>query len=61
VLAGEGSPLRTAVLRQLEVEKTTIHNAVQRLAATAEVEVVERKYTIVDPLFAEWIDSLRAP
>jgi uncharacterized protein len=61
VLAGEGSPLRTTVLRQLEVEKTTIHNAVQRLAATAEVELADRKYTIVDPLFAEWIDSLRAP
>ena len=60
VLAGEGSPLRAAVLPQLEVEKTTIHNAVQRLAATAEVELADRKYTIVDPLFAEWIDSLRA-
>ncbi|MGZ4411893.1 MAG: hypothetical protein ACXVY8_07120, partial [Gaiellaceae bacterium] len=61
VIAGEGSPLRAAVLRQLEVEKTTIHNAVQRLAASAEVELADRKYTIVDPLFAEWIDSLRAP
>jgi hypothetical protein len=59
VLAGEGSPLRSAVLRQLEVEKTTLHNAVQRLAATAEVELSDRKYTIVDPLFAEWIEGLR--
>ena len=59
VLAGDGSPFRTAVLRQLEVEKTTVHNAVQRLVASAEVELAEKRYTIVDPLFAEWIDSLR--
>ena len=61
VLAGEGSPLRTAVLRQLEVEKTTIHNAVRRLAATADLELHDRRYTIIDPLFAEWIDALRGP
>ena len=59
VLAGDGSPLRAGVLRQLAVEKTTLHNAVQRLAATAEVELADRRYTIVDPLFAEWIDALR--
>jgi hypothetical protein len=61
VLAGDGSPLRTAVLAQLQAEKTTIHNAVQRLVAIAEVELEDRRYTIVDPLFAEWIDSLRVP
>ena len=59
IVAGEGSPLRGDVLRQLNAEKTTIHNALQRLLASSDVERNEGKYEIIDPLFSEWIDQLR--
>jgi hypothetical protein len=59
VLAGGGSPLRGAVLKQLEIEKNTVFYALRRLAETADVESRESGWTIVDPLFAAWIEGLR--
>ncbi len=59
VIAGGGSALRTRVLERLALEKGTARKALQRLVATAELETAERRYTIVDPLFAEWIGRLR--
>jgi uncharacterized protein len=59
VLAGDGSPLRGQVLERLDLEKATAHKALKRLAARADLETVDRRYAIVDPLFADWIDRLR--
>jgi DNA-binding FadR family transcriptional regulator len=58
VIAGEGSPYRAAVLERLALTKTMAQKALQRLAARAELEAADGKQTVVDPLFAEWIDRL---
>jgi len=61
VIAGEGSPLRVGVLERLDAEKTTIYNALQRLARTADVAREGRGWQIVDPLFEVWITRLAGP
>ncbi len=58
VVAGQGSPFKGDVLRRLALDKTTAHNAIQRLIASGDIEVVERRHAIIDPLFAEWIGAL---
>jgi uncharacterized protein len=58
VLAGEGSPYRASVLRRLNLTKDMVRKALPRLAATAEIETVDGRHAIVDPLFAEWIERL---
>ncbi len=58
IVAGDGSPYRTQVLRRLDLTKTMAQKALRRLAATAEIEAVDRRQQIVDPLFAEWIERL---
>jgi uncharacterized protein len=58
VIAGDGSPLRSNVLRQLEVEKTTVYNALRRLDQSADIERDGRRWQIVDPLFELWISRL---
>jgi len=60
VIAGQGSPFKGDVLRRLALDKTTAHNAVQRLIAAADVEVVERRHVVIDPLFAEWVGGLES-
>ena len=60
VIAGQGSPFKGDVLRRLALDKATAHNAVQRLIAAADVEVVERRHVVIDPLFAEWVASLES-
>ena len=60
VIAGQGSPFKGDVLRRLALDKTTAHNAVQRLIASGDVEVVERRHAIIDPLFAEWVGAIAA-
>ena len=61
IIAGDGSPMRASVLRQLEIEKSTLFYALQRLADTAEIESTDKRWAIVDPLFEEWIRRLQAP
>ena len=59
LLIGDGSPYRTAALRRLELTKDVVRRALPRLAATAEIE--ERDgggYSVVDPLFEEWVELL---
>jgi hypothetical protein len=59
LLLGDGSPYRTGPLRRLELTKDVVRRALPRLAATAEIE--ERDgggYSLVDPLFAEWVGRL---
>jgi uncharacterized protein len=60
IIAGEGSPYRGAVLERLALTKTMAQKALQRLSSRAEIEAGGRKQTIVDPLFAEWIEGLGA-
>jgi uncharacterized protein len=60
VIAGQGSPFKGDVLRRLALDKTTAHNAVQRLIGAADVEVVERRHVVIDPLFAEWVGALES-
>jgi hypothetical protein len=55
IVAGDGSPYRTAVLERLQLSKPTAQNALRRLAGAAEVESDGQRQVIVDPLFAEWI------
>jgi hypothetical protein len=35
-----------------------VRKALPRLRATAEVETVDGKHVVVDPLFAEWIERI---
>ena len=58
IIAGEGSPYRTAVLERLALTKPSAQKALRRLSARAEIEADGRKQAIVDPLFAEWIAAL---
>jgi hypothetical protein len=55
VIAGDGSPYRSDVRRRLDLTKDMVRKALPRLSATAEIELVNGKHAVVDPLFAEWI------
>jgi hypothetical protein len=58
VILGEGSPYKGDVLRRLELTKDMVRKALPRLGATAEIETVDGKHAVVDPLFAQWIDQI---
>jgi uncharacterized protein len=58
VIAGEGSPYRADVRRRLELTKDMVRKALPRLSATAEIELVDGKHAVVDPLFAQWIELI---
>jgi len=58
VIAGDGSPYKADVRRRLELTKDMVRKALPRLSATAEIELVEGKHVVVDPLFAEWIELI---
>jgi hypothetical protein len=58
VIAGGGSPYRAEVRRRLELTKDMVRKALPRLTATAEIEQVDGKHAVVDPLFAEWIQLI---
>jgi hypothetical protein len=58
VIAGEGSPYKADVRRRLELTKDMVRKALPRLRATAEIESVDGKHVVVDPLFAEWIELI---
>lgn len=59
VVAGAGSPFRTAVLAQLDLAKSTARASLTGLLASAMVEQRGDEYVVVDPLFAEWVAELR--
>jgi hypothetical protein len=59
VIAGRGSPFQRSVLEELDLKKSTARAALQSVVASADVEVRDDAYGVVDPLFAEWIASLR--
>jgi hypothetical protein len=58
IIAGNGAPYKADVLRRLDLTKDMVRKALPRLSATAEIESVDRKHVIVDPLFAEWIERI---
>ncbi len=58
VIAGHGSPYKGDVLRRLELTKDMVRKALPRLTATAEIEAVDGKQAVVDPLFAQWIERV---
>jgi hypothetical protein len=58
VVAGAGSPYRTAVLERLDLRKASAQQALKNLRARADVEAAERGYALVDPLLALWIERL---
>jgi len=58
VIGGGGSPYKADVRRRLELTKDMVRKAIPRLSATAEIELVEGKHVVVDPLFAEWIERI---
>jgi AAA+ ATPase superfamily predicted ATPase len=61
IVAGDGSAYRTAILKRLELEKSTASAAVERLLESADIEEADaRKYRVVDPLYAEWIADVDA-
>ena len=58
VITGEGSPYRSDALRRFDLTKDMVRKALPRLTATAEIERVDGKHVVVDPLFAEWIQRI---
>ena len=58
VILGDGSPYRAPVLRRLELTKDMVRKALPRLTARAEIETVDGRHVVVDPLFAEWIERI---
>ncbi|HVU77685.1 MAG TPA: hypothetical protein VHC67_08905 [Gaiellaceae bacterium] len=61
IVAGDGSAYRSAILRRLQLEKSSASTSVQRLLEGAEIEEAGAgKYRVVDPLYAEWIAKLDA-
>jgi uncharacterized protein len=58
VIEGVGSPLKVNVLRQLEVEKTTVYNALRRLSQSADIDREGSQWRVVDPLFELWVSRL---
>ena len=59
VVVGKGSPFQRVVLEELDLKKSTARAALQSLVASADVEIRDGAYGLVDPLFAEWIGGLR--
>jgi hypothetical protein len=58
VIAGAGSPYKADVRQRLDLTKDMVRKALPRLTARAEIETVDGKHAVVDPLFAEWIERI---
>lgn len=58
VVAGRGSPYRTAVLERLDLAKASAQQALKNLRARSDVEAVGSVNALVDPLLAVWIERL---
>jgi hypothetical protein len=58
VIAGGGSPYKADVRQRLDLTKDMVRKALPRLSARAEIENVDGKHAVVDPLFAEWIERI---
>jgi uncharacterized protein len=58
VIAGGGSPYKADVRQRLDLTKDMVRKALPRLSARAEIETVDGKHVVVDPLFAEWLERI---
>jgi hypothetical protein len=58
IVAGRGSPYRTAVLSRLDLPKASAQQALKTLRGRSDVEAADGTYAIVDPLLAAWIERL---
>jgi hypothetical protein len=58
VIAGGGSPYKADVRQRLDLTKDMVRKALPRLTARAEIETVDGKHAVVDPLLAEWIERI---
>jgi hypothetical protein len=58
VIAGGGSPYKADVRQRLDLTKDMVRKALPRLNARAEIETIDGKHGVVDPLFAEWIERI---
>jgi uncharacterized protein len=59
VVVGKGSPFQRLVLEELDLKKSTARAALQSLVSSADVEIRNDVYGVVDPLFGEWIGNFR--
>jgi len=57
--AGAGSPFQRRVLEQLGLPKSSARSALTALVGTATIERRGERYAVVDPLFEEWVATLR--
>ena len=58
VVEGRGARLRTNVLARLDADKTSVSRAVKRLESQGEVDAVDGRTALVDPLFSLWIERV---
>jgi hypothetical protein len=58
VVEGRGARLRTNVLARLDADKTSVSRALRRLETQGEVDAVDGRTALVDPLFSLWIDRV---
>jgi hypothetical protein len=59
IAAGAGSPFQKRVLDQLGLAKSSARSALASLLASATIERRGELYAVVDPLFEEWVATLR--
>lgn len=58
VVEGGGATLRAHLLVRLEADKTSVSRALKRLRTSGDVEDLDGRTSLVDPLFALWIERL---
>jgi uncharacterized protein len=58
IVEGDGATLRTNVLARLDADKSSVSRALKRLESSGEVEAVDGRTVLVDPLFALWLERL---
>jgi uncharacterized protein len=58
VVEGRGARLRTNVLARLDADKTSVSRALRRLESQGEVDAVDGRTALVDPLFSLWIERV---
>jgi hypothetical protein len=58
LVAADGSPYKADVRRRLDLTSDGVKWSLPRLEARADIERIEGKRRVVDPLFAEWVAFL---
>jgi uncharacterized protein len=58
IVEGQGATLRTHVLARLDADKSSVSRALKRLESAGEVEAIDGRTVLVDPLFALWLERL---